>query len=111
MEELLKRWEEQPGWKAPPWVEALAKRDPELLEKFLDLKDCVMKGTSLPLKYKELIFLAIYSSLKIQPAADFHANAAKDAGASDEEIYETIKLGLLTSGALALATGLQSMEK
>jgi len=64
---------------------------------------------SLPRKYRELIALAVASTTQCPYCVDVHVKAARDAGASRQEVAETTLIaaalragGAATHGALAL---------
>jgi len=64
---------------------------PDLLEKFdaFDAAVFAAEGREIPLKYRELMALAVALTTQCGYCIDFHANAAVKAGASDTELAET----------------------
>ncbi len=63
------------------------------LMKKVELSD----STSIPPKYKELIGLAVASTLHCQYCTYFHTEAAKLNGATEDEVKEAILVGSLTN--------------
>jgi len=68
----------------------------ELMKKF------TFSETKIPAKYRELIGLAVASSIKCPYCIHFHTRAAKMNGATDEEIAELAFLTRFTSGWSAI---------
>ncbi len=63
----------------------------DLLEKFDAFDSAVFaeEGREIPLKYRELMALAVSLTTQCGYCIDFHANAAAKAGASEQELAET----------------------
>lgn len=59
-------------------------------------RDLELSETAIPLKYKELIGLAIAAHIKCGYCIYFHTQAAKAFGASDEELKEASYMGGFT---------------
>ena len=66
------------------------------------MKKYAFTETKIPAKYRELIGLAVASSIKCQYCIHFHTRAAKMNGATDDEIAETAFLTRFTSGWSAM---------
>jgi len=62
------------------------------------MKRFAMSETKIPAKYRELIGLAVASSIKCPYCIHFHTRAAKMNGATDEEIAEVALLTRFTTG-------------
>jgi AhpD family alkylhydroperoxidase len=64
---------------------------PELLEKFDAFDNAVFAadGREIPLKYRELIALAVSITTQCGYCIDFHASAAVKAGATEVELAES----------------------
>jgi AhpD family alkylhydroperoxidase len=63
-----------------------------------EMKKYAFTETKIPAKYRELIGLAVASSIKCPYCIHFHTRAAKMNGATDDEIAETAFLTRFTSG-------------
>lgn len=59
-------------------------------------RDLELSETAIPLKYKELIGLAVAAHIKCGYCIYFHTQAAKAFGASDEELKEASYMGGFT---------------
>ena len=66
------------------------------------MKKYAFTETKIPAKYRELIGLAVASSIKCPYCIHFHTRAAKMNGATDDEIAETAFLTRFTSGWSAI---------
>jgi len=77
----------------PLWDE-LRKLDPDYLEAFLNFRSIPHEKGPLPQKYKELIMIAINAATThlYGPGTRRHMQNALKAGATKEEIFETIQL-------------------
>src|SRR4030067_88825 len=72
---------------------------PDVLEhEWEPLKKYALSESKIPAKYRELIGLAVASSIKCPYCIHFHTRAAKMNGATDEEIAETAFLTRFTTG-------------
>lgn len=70
---------------------------------FLELEKKAFEEGSLSRKHKELMALSISIVTKCEPCIEWHVQQAHLAGASDEEIYETIDVAIEMGGGPAAA--------
>ncbi len=68
---------------------------------FLDLEKKAFQNGALTKKTKELMALSISIVTKCEPCMEWHLGQAIKAGASDEEIYETIDVAIEMGGGQA----------
>ncbi|BDZ67632.1 carboxymuconolactone decarboxylase family protein [Methanobacterium ferruginis] len=73
-------------------------------DSFLELEKKAFNEGSLSRKNKELMALAISIVTKCEPCIEWHVQQADIAGASDEEIYETIDVAIEMGGVLLQLT-------
>ncbi len=78
---------------------------PEVGERFADFYDSVWRDGALPRKTKELIFTAIGVANR-SPACLIHVIPAIEAGATDEEIFEAVAIGMLGAGFVPNGAGI-----
>ena len=69
----------------------------------LELEDRAFCDDALPKKTKELMALSISIVTKCEPCMEWHLDQAMQAGATDEEIYETIDVAIEMGGGQAAA--------
>ena len=68
---------------------------------FLEVEDKAFRDGALDKKTKELMALSISIVTKCEPCMEWHLDQAMQAGASDEEIYETIDVAIEMGGGQA----------
>lgn len=68
---------------------------------FLNLEETAFSDGALSKKYKELMALSISIVTKCEPCMEWHTGQALLAGATDEEIYETIDVAIEMGGGPA----------
>ena len=91
-------------------MEELGTNIPETMKAFNELhKASIAKGT-LTTKTKELIALGIAITVRCDGCIAFHVHDALKAGASSQEILETIGVAILMGGGPAVVYGSEAME-
>lgn len=68
---------------------------------FLELEEKAFTSGALEKKTKELMALSISIVTKCEPCMEWHLDQALQAGAKDEEIYETIDVAIEMGGGQA----------
>lgn len=66
------------------------------------LKNEVFREGALTVREKELIAVALSTLLKCETCVEFHADKAKDAGATQEELREALDVVLYMAGPTSL---------
>src|SRR5437763_17167604 len=66
----------------------LAELAPEAFKAFVAFDEAVVKHGVIPLKYKELIAVAVALTTQCPYCIDIHAKKAKKAGATEQEVAE-----------------------
>jgi len=69
-------------------LKTLQQLSPEVVDAFFAFDGAVFKDGAVPLKYKELIAVAVAITTQCPYCIDIHAKRAKDAGASEQELAE-----------------------
>lgn len=78
----------------------LSQASNEAWEKFQAFNEATMAAGAIPAKYKELIALGVALTTQCSYCLELHQQAAVKAGASQEEIAETVLIaGALRAGA------------
>lgn len=83
-------------------LELLAKQEPSVIQALYRLKSEVFKDGALSTKHKELIATAVSCLLKCDICLEVHAQKAKDAGATKEELREAMMVAMYLSGPSAV---------
>lgn len=76
-------------------------RNVKTFEPFLDVENQAFQNGALERKTKELMALSISIVTKCEPCMEWHLDQALQAGASDEEVYETIDVAIEMGGGQA----------
>jgi AhpD family alkylhydroperoxidase len=75
-------------------VRKLRELKPDAYNKFMEFSQAVFKDEALPNKIKQLIAIGVAHTTQCPWCIDVHVNAAKDLGASDEEIAEAVLVAM-----------------
>ena len=91
-------------------IRKLGGESQEMLEHFSSLHKVSVKSGDIPNKYKELIALGISISIRCNECIVYHLNDALKAGATDNEIIETINVSVMMGGGPALIYATHAYE-
>lgn len=83
---------------------------PAVMKGFGGLHAAVSRKGSLPSKTKELISLGIAITVRCDGCIAFHVHDALEAGATREEILETIGVAILMGGGPSVVYGADALE-
>ena len=91
-----------------PWLQALARRDPQLAESYTEIRERILKDGAIPAKYK-LLMAMVTDAIVAHPAGVATlADDARAAGASEAEITEAVEVAYLYGGTAALVMGVNA---
>ena len=88
----------------------LGEAAPETMAGFGKLHEAGAESGALDTKTKELIALAIGIAVHCDGCISFHVHDALEAGASREEIVETIGVAVMMGGGPSVVYGCQALE-
>ncbi|PRX54653.1 carboxymuconolactone decarboxylase family protein [Flagellimonas meridianipacifica] len=91
-------------------MEKLGTEIPESMKAFNGLHKSSIKDGVLDSRTKELIALGIAITVRCDGCIAFHVHDALQAGATSEEILETIGVAILMRGGPALVYGCEALE-
>jgi len=83
---------------------------PDVMEGFGKLHKSTISKGALTSKTKELIALGIAITVRCDGCIAFHVHDALTAGATPEEIHETIGVSIMMGGGPSLVYGCEAME-
>ena len=83
-------------------LELLAKQRPQVARALYKLKGEVFKSGALTVREKELIAVALSCFIRCEICLQFHADRAKEAGASKDDLREAMDIALYLGGPSAL---------
>ena len=86
--------------------EKLSELAPDVFKKFVAFDEAAFANGVVPLKYKELIAIAVALTTQCPYCIELHKQRAKKAGATEQELAETTMLAaaLRAGGALTHST-------
>lgn len=82
---------------------------PEILDGFMVMHKAAMEKGALDVKVKEMMALSISIASRCDGCIASHAKAALRAGATREELIETINVALMMGGGPAVIYGTQAL--
>jgi alkylhydroperoxidase/carboxymuconolactone decarboxylase family protein YurZ len=95
----------------PPFVQQLESRDPELYEAVKKVTEVAMTPGALDAKTKTLISLALDAYIGAERGVMVLASRARELGATEQEINETLRISYSVSGSGCLATSASAFQK
>ncbi len=81
---------------------------PDVIGAFAKLNEASMKPGALDTKFKELLTVAIGIAIRCEGCIAVHVKSAMTAGASREEIMETIGVAIMMGGGPSIAYGAEA---
>ena len=83
---------------------------PEGMKAFVAFDKAAMTAGAVPAKYKELMALAVAFTTQCPYCIEIHANKAREAGASDQEISETVLVAAALRAGGAVTHGTHALK-
>lgn len=83
---------------------------PEAFQAFVAFDEAVVRGGVIPLKYKELIAVAVALTTQCPYCIDIHAKKAKKAGATEQELAETTLVAAALRAGGGMTHGTHTLE-
>jgi AhpD family alkylhydroperoxidase len=83
---------------------------PEAFKGFIALDTAAFKGGIVPLKYKELIAVAAALTSQCPYCIEIHRTRAKQAGATEQELAETVLIAAALRAGGAMTHGTHAIE-
>src|SRR6476619_5127321 len=91
-------------------LKKLGELAPEAWKGFLAFDEAVFKDGAIPLKYKELMAVAVALTTQCPYCIEIHARKAKKAGATEQELAETTLLAAALRAGGAVTHGTHTLE-
>ncbi|MBV2234602.1 MAG: carboxymuconolactone decarboxylase family protein [Sterolibacterium sp.] len=92
------------------WMGKLGQVQPDVMQGFGKLHESALKPGALNTKTKELIALGIAITVRCDGCISFHVHDALQAGASKEEIAETVSVAILMGGGPSVVYGIEALQ-
>src|SRR4051812_6819724 len=90
--------------------EKLAQLAPEAFKAFVAFDQAVVKHGVIPLKYKELIAIAVALTTQCPYCIQLHTTKAKSAGATEQELAETTLLAAALRAGASMTHGTHTLD-
>jgi AhpD family alkylhydroperoxidase len=91
-------------------LKKLAELAPEAFNSFVAFDEAAFKGGVIPLKYKELMAVAVALTMQCPYCIEVHAKNAKKAGATQQELTETTLVAAALRAGGAVTHGIHTLE-
>jgi AhpD family alkylhydroperoxidase len=83
---------------------------PEAVKAFWAFDKAAMAAGAIPVKYKELMALAVAFTTQCPYCIEIHAGKAREAGASDQEISEVVVIAAALRAGAAITHGTHALK-
>ena len=91
-------------------MKTLATHAPEAMKAFVAFDKAALAAGAIPVKYKELMALAVAFTTQCPYCIELHANRAREQGASDPEIAESVLVAAALRAGGAITHGTHAMK-
>ncbi|MGB6136088.1 MAG: carboxymuconolactone decarboxylase family protein [Shewanella sp.] len=92
------------------WMDKLGVAIPQTMKGFSELHQSSIAPGVLDCKTKELLALGIAIVVRCEGCITFHVHDALHAGASKDEIAETVSVAILMGGGPAVVYGIEALQ-
>jgi AhpD family alkylhydroperoxidase len=83
---------------------------PEAIKAYLAFDKAAMSSGAIPVKYKEMMALAIAFTTQCPYCIQIHADKAREAGVSDQEISEVVAIAAALRAGAAITHGTHALK-
>jgi AhpD family alkylhydroperoxidase len=83
---------------------------PEAMKAFWAFDKAAMAAGAIPVKYKELIALAVALTTQCPYCLEIHSNKAREAGASEQEMAEVVAVAAALRAGAAITHGTHTVK-
>jgi AhpD family alkylhydroperoxidase len=83
---------------------------PEAFKAFVAFDEAAFKGPAIPLKYKELMAVAVALTTQCPYCIEIHSKKARKAGATEQELAETTLVAAAIRAGGAMTHGTHTLE-
>jgi AhpD family alkylhydroperoxidase len=84
---------------------------PDAMKAFWAFDKAAMADGAIPVKYKELMAVAVALTTQCPYCIDIHSNRAREAGASDQEISEVVAVAAALRAGGAITHGTHAIKQ
>jgi AhpD family alkylhydroperoxidase len=91
-------------------LKKLGELTPEAFKAFVAFDTAAFKDGAIPIKYKELMAVAVALTTQCPYCIEIHAHKARDAGATEQELAETTLVAAALRAGGAMTHGTHTLE-
>lgn len=91
-------------------IKNLGELAPAAFKSFVAFDEAAFAGSAIPLKYKELMAVAVALTTQCPYCIELHAKKARSAGATDQELAETTLVAAALRAGGAVTHGTHALE-
>ena len=91
-------------------IKKLGELAPEAFKSFVAFDEAAFNGSAIPLKYKELMAVAVALTTQCPYCIEVHAKNARKAGATEQELAETTLVAAALRAGGAVTHGMHALE-
>ncbi|MBI1825704.1 MAG: carboxymuconolactone decarboxylase family protein [Planctomycetes bacterium] len=91
-------------------IKKLGELAPDAFKGFMAFDEAAFKGGAIPLKYKELMAVAVSLSTQCPYCIEVHTKKARKAGATEQELAETTLVTAVLKAGGAITHGTHTLE-
>jgi|SRR5947209_16523263 len=91
-------------------IKKLGELAPDAFKGFLAFDEAAFQGGAIPLKYKELMAVAVALTTQCPYCIEIHGKRAKKAGATEQELAETTLIAAALRAGAAVTHGTHLLE-
>jgi AhpD family alkylhydroperoxidase len=92
-------------------MKSLTVHAPEAMNAFVAFDKAALAAGAIPVKYKELMALAVAFTTQCPYCIELHANKAREQGASDPEVAESVLVAAALRAGAAVTHGTHAMKE
>lgn len=83
---------------------------PEAMKAFVAFDKAALAAGAIPVKYKELMAIAVALTTQCPYCIEIHSNKAREAGASEQEISEVVMIAAALRAGAAVTHGAHAIK-
>ncbi len=83
---------------------------PEAMKAFVAFDKAALAAGAIPVKYKELMAIAVALTTQCPYCIEIHSNKAREAGASEQEISEVVMIAAALRAGAAVTHGTHAIK-
>lgn len=91
-------------------LRTLESHAPDAIKAFLAFDQAAMAAGAIPVKYKELMAVAVGLTTQCPYCIDIHSKKAREAGASEAELAETVGVAAALRAGAAVTHGTHALK-